>query len=125
MWTFFACPAPGGGRPMNRFIADLGVEGETAFAAVVDGLRLLERKYWTRPQFDVLHGKRYQGMGEIRFDGDAKTYRVFGYFGPNKLQFTMLMGHEKKRSLKHEMDLAAQRRDFAEANTGLLYEFEF
>ena len=52
-------------------------------------------------------------------------YRVFGYFGPAKLYFTMLIGCEKKRNLKHEMDLAAGRRDFAEANKSLLYEFEF
>jgi hypothetical protein len=110
---------------MDRFVEDLGVEGQTAFEAVVDGLRVVERKYWTRPQFDVLHGKRYQGMGEVRFDGDGKAYRVFGYFGPKKLHFTMLMGHEKKRSLKDEMDLAAKRRDFAESNRSLLYEFEF
>jgi hypothetical protein len=62
-------------------------------------------------------------MGEIRFNGDDKTYRIFGFFGPERLQFTLLAGHEKKRDLKHEMDLAATRRDFAESNPQLLYEF--
>lgn len=110
---------------MDRFVSDLGVEAETAFAAIIDGLGVLDRKYWTRPQFDVLHGERYHRMGEFRFNGDDKTYRVFGYFGPQKLNFTMLIGCEKKRNLKHEMDLAASRRDFAEANRSLLYEFDF
>jgi hypothetical protein len=29
---------------MDRFVEDLGVEGQTAFEAVVDGLRVVERK---------------------------------------------------------------------------------
>ena len=125
MWTFLACPAPGGGRPIDRFIAELGVEGENDLSAILEDLQVLERKYWTRPQFDVLKGKKYPGMGEIRFNGEDKTYRLFGYFGPNRLQFTFLLGCEKKRSLKHEMDEASKRKKFAEANRHLLYVFTF
>jgi len=125
MWTFLACPAPGGGRPLDRFVEELGVEAENNFSAVLEALQVIERKYWIRPQFDVLHGDNYGKMGEIFFDGDQKTYRVFGYFGPRnrRLHFTLLLGCEKKRNLKHEMDLAAKRRDFAEENPGLLYGF--
>jgi hypothetical protein len=108
---------------MDRFIAGLGPEAENDMAAVLDTLRVLDRKYWSRPQFDVLHGKKYLGMGEVRFDGENKTYRVFGFFGPSRLQFTLLSGCEKKRSLKHEMDEAAKRKKFAELNSGLLYAF--
>jgi len=125
MWVFLACPAPGGGRPLDRFIAELGEDAENNLSAILEYLQVLERKYWTRPQFDVLHGEKYRRMGEIRFDGEKKTYRIFGYFGPEKLNFTMLWGCEKKRNLKHEMDLAAKRRDFAEENKKLLYEFTF
>jgi hypothetical protein len=123
MWTFLACPAPGGGLPVDRFVAELGVEAEINLTATLRLLQVAERKYWIRPPFDVLHGPNYKKMREVRFDGDKKTYRLFGYFGPGTLQFTLLAGHEKKRSLKHEMDLAAKRRDFSEANPRLLYEF--
>jgi hypothetical protein len=123
MWTFLACPAPGGGRPMERFVEELGVEAENNLTATLELLQVAERKYWVRPQFDILHGPDYGRMGEVRFSGDKKTYRIFGYFGPGRLQFTLLSGHVKKRDLKHEMDLAAKRRDFAESNQGLLYEF--
>jgi hypothetical protein len=123
MWTFLACPAPGGGRPLDRFLGELDVEAEVNFTAALELLQVVDRRYWVRPQFDTLHGPNYQGMGEIRFDGDKKTYRVFGFFGPARLQFTLLSGHIKKRDMKHEMDLAAKRRAFAEANRGLLYEF--
>ena len=123
MWTILACAAPGGGRPIDRFVADLGAEAENNLVATLDYLRLVERKYWIRPQFDVLHGESYARMGEVRFGGDSKTYRIFGYFGPDRLQFTLPDGCEKKRNLKPEMDLAARRRDFAEANQAFLYEF--
>jgi hypothetical protein len=123
LWTFLACPSPGGGRPVGRFLLELGPEAENNLGAILDNLAVLERRYWVRPQFDVLHGKAYRGMGEVRFDGENKTYRLFGYFGPQRLQFTFLLGCEKKRSLKHEMDEAAKRRDFAEQNEHLLYGF--
>ena len=125
MWTFLACPAPGGGRPIQRFVGELGPEAENDLMAILDDLAVLERRYWTRPQFDQLRGKKYSGMGEVRFDGEDKTYRLFGYFGPGRLQFTFLLGCEKKRSLKHEMDEAAKRKKFAEANEGSLYVFTF
>ena len=64
-------------------------------------------------------------MGEVRFDGEDKTYRLFGYFGPEALYFTFLLGCEKKRGLKHEMDEAAKRKRFAEENEHLLYAFTF
>ena len=62
-------------------------------------------------------------MGEIRFNGENKAYRLFGYFGPERLQFTFLLGCEKKGDLRNEMNTAAKRRDFAEANQGVLYGF--
>ncbi len=123
MWTLLACPAPGGGKPIDKFVTELGVEAETSLSATLELLLAVERKYWIRPQFDVLHGEKYARMGEVRFDGDNKTYRLFGYFGPNRLQFTLLLGCIKKRDLKHEMDLAAKRRDFADVNQRTLYEF--
>jgi hypothetical protein len=125
LWKFCACPAPGGGRPIDRFVDELGPEAENAFSTVLGDLSNLERRFWTRPQFDVLHGPSYHGMGEVIFSGDGKTYRVFGYFGPQRLHFTFLSGHVKKRDLKHEMDQAAKRRDFAEGNRQVIYEFTF
>jgi len=121
MWIFLACPAPGGGRPIDRFVSELEDESVNEFAAVLEGLQCLERHQWKRPQFDLLN----DGIGEIRFNGDDKTYRVFGYFGPRRKHFTMLIACAKKSSLKEEMKQAVQRKKFAEQSEGLLYEFTF
>lgn len=125
LWTFLSCPAPGGGRPICRFISELGPEAENDLSAILENLSVLKREYWIRPQFDVLHGKSYHGMGEVRFNGEDKTYRLFGYFGPHQLQFTFLRGCEKKGSLRHEMDEAAKRKKLAETHESLLYAFTF
>jgi len=61
-------------------------------------------------------------MGEVRFNGENKTYRLFGYFRPGE-RFVFLLGCEKKRSLKHEMDEAARRKKFADENQRLIYVF--
>lgn len=124
-WRYLVCPAPGGGRPVDKFVAELGPEAENDLAAILEDLQVLERKFWRRPQFDILHGNNYHGLGEVIFNGDNKTYRLFGWFGPQRLCFTLLVGCIKKRDLKHEMDEAAKRRDFAEANPKLLYAFTF
>jgi hypothetical protein len=42
-----------------------------------------------------------------------------------RFQFAFLLGCEKKRSLKYEMDEAAKRKQFAEKNEHLLYAFNF
>jgi hypothetical protein len=75
LWTFLSCPAPGGGKPLDRFLAELGPEAENDLSAVLESLAVLERRFWNRPQFDLLHGERYRGMGEVRFNGENKTYR--------------------------------------------------
>jgi hypothetical protein len=49
----------------------------------------------------------------------------FRLFWAREVEFHNALGCEKKRNLKHEMDLAAKRRDFAEENKKLLYEFTF
>jgi hypothetical protein len=126
LWTLLSCPAPGGGKPIDRFIASLGAEAENDLFAVLGHLEVLERKFWMRPAFDgITKGKKYRDMGEVRFSGENKTYRLFGFFGPGRYQFTFLAGYEKKRDLKHEIDLAEGRKAFAKNHEELLYAFTF
>jgi hypothetical protein len=125
VWTFLACPNPGGGKPINRFIQGLGDEALADLINVMSFLEHLDRDQWKRPEFDVLTGVNYRGMGEIRFYGERKKYRLFGYFGPSRLHFTLLHGTVKKGSVKKDLDTAAKRRDWAEANQGELYAFNF
>jgi len=52
------------------------------------------RLEWRRPEFDLLSGK-LRSIGEIRLKVD-KQYRILGFFGPGRSDFTMLIGSSKK-----------------------------
>ena len=43
---------------MDRFLEGLGIESEVNFTATLELLQAVERKYWVRPQFDILHGPK-------------------------------------------------------------------
>jgi hypothetical protein len=52
------------------------------------------RSDWRRPEFDLLSGKMRE-IGEIRLRLE-KQYRILGFFGPNRSDFTLLVGASKK-----------------------------
>lgn len=124
-WRFLAFQYFPESQPLDEWQEGLEPVSFNKFSAVLEHLEVLPRDYWRRPHFDVLHGDQYRGMGEIRFRGDRKVYRVFGWFGPERMQFTLLHGCIKQRSdLTAEMELARQRRDLVIAHHWtVLYDF--
>jgi hypothetical protein len=67
---------------------------QVAFDVALEYLEQRHRDYWARPEFDLLSGN-YRELGEIRLKVD-KQYRILGYFGPGRAEFTMLVGSSKK-----------------------------
>jgi hypothetical protein len=126
-WRFLAFQYFEESRPLDDWQRALGIESFNKFSAILEHLQVLPRNFWVRPQFDVLHGPQYRGMGEIRFKGDGKVHRVFGWFGPERLQFTLLHGCVKqRRDLTAEMEIARERRDLVISHGWtVLYEFTF
>lgn len=124
-WRFLAFQYFPESRPVDEWQVRLEPDSFNKFSAVLEHLEVLPREFWRRPHFDVLHGDQYHGMGEIRFKGDRKVYRIFGWFGLERLQFTLLHGCIKQRSdLTAEMELARQRRDLVISHRWqVLYDF--
>lgn len=127
-WTFLAFQSDLRGNVRRRYIEEwrnaLSTKAQNEFEAVVEILSVAPITSWRRPQFDRLSGRRYLGMGEIRFKVDRNQYRVFGYFGPGRLQFTLLHACMKQRSdLKPEMELALERKGLVELDNRRAYEF--
>lgn len=52
---------------------------------------------WRRPKFDTLEGKQCQGLREIRIKVKSGVYRILGFFGPARQEFTLLIGFKKQR----------------------------
>jgi hypothetical protein len=122
-WIFFAFESDMGVRYLDNWVDTLNEHEENEFTATLEGLQVLPRHFWRRPQFDLL-GEQYHGVGEIRFKAERKQFRVYGFFGPQPLQFTMLHACGKQRSnLKREMNLAARRKRMLESGQGAIYEF--
>jgi Phage derived protein Gp49-like (DUF891) len=123
LWMFFAFESEMGVPYLDNWIDTLDEEEKNEFTATLEGLQVLPRHLWRRPQFDLL-AEPYQGLGEIRFKVNRKQYRVFGFFGPHPLQFTMLHACGKQRSnLRHDMSLAVHRKRMLENGQGRVYGF--
>jgi hypothetical protein len=69
-------------------------EVRAALDAALEYLIQRPRNEWRRPEFDLLSGKMRE-IGEIRLKAD-KEYRIFGFFGPGRSDFTLLIGASKK-----------------------------
>jgi hypothetical protein len=94
LWTF-RCYVSATGRDMiddwyNRQSAGVQVAIDVALEYLVQR----PRNEWRRPEFDLLTGKMRE-IGEIRFKVD-KQYRILGFFGPGRADFTLLVGASKK-----------------------------
>jgi hypothetical protein len=125
-WTFLAFRSDLDRRYLDEWTDGLSIKALNEFQAVIEILSVSPISAWRRPQFDRLSGKRYAGMGEMRFKIAKDQYRVFGYFGPQRLQFTLLHACMKQRSeLKAEMDLALARKKLVELDNRRTYVFTF
>ena len=125
MWRILAFRSISGRRPLDEWQENLEDESFIAFSVLLEHMRVSPRDLWKRPFFDVLHGEEYRGMGEIRFKGDNKRHRVYGWFGPKRLQFVLLHGCVKQRSrMRREEQTGKTRRDLViERGEDCLYDF--
>lgn len=92
-------------------------EVQAAVAVALEYLVQRPRKEWRRPAFDLLSGKM-RDIGEIRFKVD-KQYRILGFFGPARSDFTLLIGASKKRNSydpRNALETALNRMDQVKAD---------
>jgi hypothetical protein len=95
LWNFRAYVSPAGVRKFEQWYRVLDPSAQAAFDTLLEFLAQRTRNEWRRPGFDVLSGKQ-AGMGELIFEVGKLVYRPFGYFGPHKAEFTLLIGATKK-----------------------------
>ena len=71
---------------------ELELEAQEEFDGTLTILAATPRADWDRPPFSPLAN----GICEIRFFANGKQYRPLGWDGPEKNQFTILVGAYKK-----------------------------
>ncbi len=124
-WEFLAFRLDSGRRPVQDWIEELTVKAQNELESSMEFLSISPITFWKMPQFKIL-GDRYSGMGEIRFTSEGNRYRIYGYFGPKRMQFTLLHACMKQRSdLSAEMDIASHRKELVEANNRRAYAITF
>lgn len=95
IWTFYDYVSQSGKNEIAEWVRnELSPTGEEKFEARLDYLGGVERHEWKRPHFAPL--KDCDGITEIRFPADKKEHRVFGFFGPERHEYTMVLGWIKK-----------------------------
>lgn len=94
LWTIRCYVSPGGRDMFDDWYKRRSDAVQAATEVVLEFLVQRPRNEWRRPEFDLLSGK-HREIGEIRFKVD-KQYRILGFFGPGRSDFTLLLGSSKK-----------------------------
>src|SRR5205807_6402922 len=89
LWTFRCYVSPTGLNMIDQWYKRQSDEVQAALTVALEYLLQRPRNEWRRPEFDLLSGK-FRDIGEIRLKVD-KQYRILGFFGPARADFTLLI----------------------------------
>jgi hypothetical protein len=112
LWTLCSYTKPSGRDVIEDWYLKQSATVRAEFDETIRDLAQRPRSGWARPTFDLLHGKPYKGLGEVRFSADRVEWRPLGFFGPHAAQFTLLIGASKKGKIwsPHDARETAARR---------------
>lgn len=126
LWTFKCFRETDGSSPVKTWYDSLSKKAQAKFDVARDYLKQNPVNDWQRPHYAPLHGP-CRGLGEIRFKMDNVQHRVLGFFGPGRMEFTLLCCDIEKggKLSKSTCDIALKRRDTIMQHQGRAYECDF
>jgi hypothetical protein len=112
-WTFLGFWSRLEGQPVQDWYDGIPIDHKIEVTNLVSYIRNLTNSAWTRPFFDPLEGAG--GISEIiipdiRDEFGVAYYRIYGYFGPGKQQYTFLHATNKKVRNDRDGKAIARRR---------------
>jgi hypothetical protein len=119
-----------GYRPVQSWFNGLPLEAKAEIIDILQSLQIVTTRRWGRPEFDPLNGAG--GISEIRPDDvrserGSETYRIYGFFGLNQREYTLLYG--KLKTERNDQDgklLAAERRNYVILHgSAAVHKFDF
>ena len=126
LWNFRFYVSASGRKVVQDWYDDQVDDVQARFDTVLEYLAQRKHSEWGRPEFSPLTGK-HSGLGELRFDFGKLEYRPIGCFGPNRSDFTILIGSTKKGKIydpRSALDTALERREYVgEVGRSDVYEF--
>lgn len=98
MWTFLCYIAADGNDAIGHWRAAQTGVVQGAIDAVIEGLANTSRGRWRRAAFEDLGLKgqdECKGLSEVKIVAEGAHYRIFGFFGPGSLEFSLLFAFKK------------------------------
>ncbi|MBI3799143.1 MAG: type II toxin-antitoxin system RelE/ParE family toxin [Deltaproteobacteria bacterium] len=119
VWRFRDYMSRSGRNPIGDWYKGLSPQAKADFDRL---LQILERtREWREPAFKRLQGKKYRGLGELRWLTERVQYRVIGCNGPGRGEYTLLIGCTHKSQVynpPNALDTAAQRMKSLQSGEG-------
>jgi hypothetical protein len=107
-WTFWGYESRLKNRPVAVWINKLSQPARDELVDVLCYMRVSPNNEWLPQHFRLLD----DGISEIRFQDADHWLRIYGFFWPDRMCYTMLHGTEKKvKNDKDGKNLAKSRRD--------------
>ncbi len=91
----------------------------------MEHLAARSRTDWSDTDFKMLKGK-HKKVGEFRFVAGKVEHRPLGFFGPGRMEYTLLIGATKKGknyAPREALDSAVRRMDEVE-NGGAVHDWD-
>ena len=89
MWTFRTYVGPTGVEAVKDWYARQSAKVQAGFDNRVANLRQMRPEEWRAPYSKQLDGE-CDGLVELRFKADRVQRRPLGFFGPQRMEFTLL-----------------------------------
>lgn len=128
-WKFLGFESAQEGRPVKEWFDGLPDNDKNEIRDLLAYMQNTKDRLWKKPEFDPLEGE--VGISEIRIPDirsskGSVTYRIYGYFGPNKREYTFLHGTDKRvRNDRHGKGIAKRRHQQLECGNAAVHEFDF
>jgi hypothetical protein len=131
LWSFMGLRCVDDGlRPVQNWFNGLPLEAKAEIIDLLQALQVVTAHRWGKPEFDPLKGAG--GISEIRpenvrSESGSETYRIYGFFGPNRREYTLLYGTLKTVRNDHDgKRIARERRDYVILHgNSAIHKFDF
>jgi hypothetical protein len=97
LWTFKEVESSSGRPIISEWYSLRPPAVRAVFDDRISFLGIHERKDWQLPEFRMLRGREgKEGISEVRWKEEGLQWRVLGFFGTGKMEYTMLIGCVEK-----------------------------
>jgi len=128
LWTFRSYVDPNGAEAVAEWYGQQSAKVQAKFDERLRNLQQMRPDEWRDPYSKQLHGE-CDGLVEIRFKANRVQHRPLGFFGPGRMEFTVLFFAVEKGDRfvpRDACERALRRRDavVSDPNASTVFDVE-